>query len=59
MQVLREMLSGFKFSLRLETIRVQLHTTSFKIRREHKELPFIEFELAILAVLAAIINANV
>jgi hypothetical protein len=53
MQVIREMLTGFKFSLRLEAIRAKVFTDK-KIRKQHQELPNLEFNLDMLTVQAGI-----
>lgn len=53
------MVSGLKFSLRLESIKLQVFTQQLSIKREHKQLPNLEFELAILAVLVSVQNTNV
>lgn len=53
------MLRGFKFSLRLESVKLQLFIPENKIVREHKLLPNFEFDLSILGVFVDILDQNV
>lgn len=56
-QVLRDMLTGFKFSLRLEGIKAKLFGNK-KMVRAHQPLPRVEFCLDLLALSANIQGAN-
>jgi hypothetical protein len=51
------MISGTKFSLRLEAIKLGVYAPEIVIKREHRELPILEYEFGILAVLASINGA--
>ena len=52
------MLGGFKFTLKLEAIRANVFTGK-KIIKQHIELPQLQFEIGVIAVLMNIQNANV
>jgi hypothetical protein len=57
MAVLKDMLMGFKFSLRLEKIHAKIFPKK-RIKRQHQELPCIEFNLEMLAVIAQVHSLN-
>lgn len=57
MKVLRGMISGFKFNLRLEAVRSAVFAPSFKIWKGQVQMPILEFQLNNLAVLASINEA--
>lgn len=59
MQKLKDMLEGFKFSFRLEGVRVSIFTPEFKIVKEHKILPNMEFDLALFGIYLTIVEGNV
>ena len=46
------MLSGTKFQLRLEGVKLQINTPGLKIKRAQKEMPNLEFDLSLLMVKA-------
>lgn len=56
-QALRDFLTGFKFTLRLEGVKAKVFTNK-KIRKQHQDLPALEFNLDMIAVIASLINTN-
>lgn len=51
------MLTGFKFSMRLEGVKIKVFTEK-KIRKQQQELPHFEFNLDMVTVMAEIRNVN-
>jgi hypothetical protein len=51
------MLTGFRFTLRLEAIRAKVFAEK-RIRKQQQDLPALEFNLDIVAVIASLINTN-
>ena len=55
-EVLKGMLSGTLFSLRLEAVRFSIYTPGMMIKRQQQELPNLHFDLGPLCVAVAIQN---
>ena len=53
-KVLREMLSGIVFALRIEQVRAQIYTPGLQIRKQQEELPNLEVSVGPIVVSAGV-----
>jgi hypothetical protein len=56
--VLRAILGGFNFTLKLEGIKVRLHGAN-QIKRQNVDIPELEIDIGCIAIMAAIYNERV
>jgi len=57
-QVLRAMLGGFSFTFKIEGVCLKLYTQN-AIRRQGRELPALEIDIGVIALLIGIQNEKV
>ena len=56
--MLRAILGGFNFTLKIEGIKVRLHGQQ-QIKRQNLDIPALEIDIGCIAIMASILNENV